>query len=257
MASQILYPGALGNEATVYRMPLGASSIPGIVGAPPQWGDDDDATYAQLETDWTVSNFVIASRPRTDMAGAPLDALSVTSSTATLDSYTFHLRVSAISTTHPLGRIEVAVGLYRADSWDDYYGYLAEGMQAASLSLTPGTGSQSSDVEWLASDSAGWLRHGDTGAPFTAPEILDFFASGQVRAVGYVFNSGINSNGSFVNVGRVYDFWVTVNYTPAGGDEGIPQPFRPRQRLHPIAPARRWPREAWEGSSSRRVGGYR
>jgi hypothetical protein len=55
--------------------------------------------------------------------------------------------------------------------------------------------------------------------------------------------------------------WMDVSemrlIVAAGAPAATPQPYRARQRLYPIAPARRWPREAWTGSSSRRVGGYR
>lgn len=52
-----------------------------------------------------------------------------------------------------------------------------------------------------------------------------------------------------------YPYWqIPVAGAVEGGNI---QPYRARQRLHPIASARRWPREPWTGSSSRRVGGYR
>lgn len=56
-----------------------------------------------------------------------------------------------------------------------------------------------------------------------------------------------------------YQLTYSYNYVPvtvAGGGSGTPQPYRARLRLHPIAPARHWPREAWRNASSRRVGGY-
>jgi hypothetical protein len=54
----------------------------------------------------------------------------------------------------------------------------------------------------------------------------------------------------------LYEYAWLLTYSEAP-PSGLVQPFRARQRLHPIAPARRWPREAWQGSSPRRVGGYR
>lgn len=61
--------------------------------------------------------------------------------------------------------------------------------------------------------------------------------------------------GSIFETWRIFE-WGLV-FDVIGEPQPSPQPYRARQRLHPIAPARRWPREAWQGSSSRRVGGYR
>jgi hypothetical protein len=53
-----------------------------------------------------------------------------------------------------------------------------------------------------------------------------------------------------------YGAYLTFAYA-AGAVPAQRTAYRSRQRLYPIAPARRWPREAWTGSSPRRVGGYR
>lgn len=71
------------------------------------------------------------------------------------------------------------------------------------------------------------------------------------------FTVGLRANGEFGETQASLDVYEVTFTLATEGAPSAPQPFRARQRLHPIASARRWPREPWSGTSPRRVGGYR
>ena len=184
------------------------------------WGDGSDATYVEIWRDNTSGG---ATRGVT----SPQTGLS-------FQSATLYARVELLDADNATGTGGVGVDVYDADTLQ-FYGSWLPTVQPDVLDTTVEI------TDWT------WYEN----------------YPGSLADLSAAVATGLRIDVSRGNVGfpppspwgvgmRIYEFYLFA--TTAGG---VPQPYRARQRLHPIAPARRWPREAWTGSSSRRVGGYR
>lgn len=206
-----------------YQFAASDAAHPVIVSGDPAtlWGDSDDSTYVEFWRD-AVSG------------GAATGQL--VADPATYQSATLYVRAMLMVSGNATESANVlAVDVSSNDTAQFFGSYLADPQ--------PTTGDVILDL-----DSWAWYEDypdamTDMLAALTTSGGLKLDLSrGSSEAVAAPYEYGM----------RAYEFNFVV--TTSGG---IIRSYRARQRLYPIAPARRWPREAWTGRSSRRVGGYR
>lgn len=198
-----------------------------IVGDPTMlWGDSDDGTYVEF---WRSAV--------TDTGGAGGSATGFTPPQAalTLDAATLYARLELFDDGNATATGGVYVDVQRASD-GRYLGEFAPVTQPATLGVIV-------DITDWTFDEAYPGALGDMGA--AVPDGLQLILSrgGAGEIVPAPWGYGL----------RAFELNLLLTSTAVA----TPRPYRARQRLYPIAPARRWPREAWTGSSSRRVGGYR
>lgn len=239
MPVEVLRPGFVedAEDAGIFNF-TGAPSSAAFVGSQSVlWRDDDPDTYADLTSTFTTDGSTIT-HTREDEAVAPLDQLSVGSTTATLNSIRIEWTASNLTTDVPTTVSPTAqFSLLDATSYDVFYGYMA---QWDGLGFINNLNPSPQDTTFLTGEWSSSFRHPDTGINFTASEVLDFLASGDVMVAASVVNSSLATVGSFTNTARIQDIKITVDY------DLITRPVTPR-RLWPAVdnggtgPTRLWP----------------
>lgn len=203
------------------------------------WRDGDSGTYADLVSTHDVEDFVVT-ETRLDRAVGLMDALSVDSTQATLNSVRVELWASHLTGDHPSGNPTANMDLIDTTSWDDDFGFVYKWRSTGFVD----TGNPSPwDVTYPA-DSWGFNFYDGIGDHTrSSAEMLDFLASGNVRAIANVSDIA-TVDGSWTVAGRVLDYKLTVDYTLKR---------RPIQRIHPRGDgARIFPSQA----TNRLAGGY-
>lgn len=215
--SRVLLPGAVTPSPYLPE----AKWQPTIVGDPPQWADDDDATYALLEQEGT-STIVKQSHAHAALPATPyLDKIDPTTATVT-----FGFRYSGTTTGAGLTlEPELLLGGSTHVALFPYWSLTADG-GVYEITAAPAPSTLSYYGVTVA-DLVGHLAAGD----LTLAVRVGYGDTYQTRAL------------------YIYKAWVSVAF------QCLPS-HTPWLRQYPRSPLRQWPPERSYQRSNRRAGGY-
>lgn len=235
MPVQILRPNLVQDAEDAGDFTLYPSSASLVGTASTLWRDDNAATYAEMTYQFGVSGGDITPT-RQDFARAPLDLLSVDSSTATLNSVLVEITgEQLLDNVGSTDGVSVFVNLTDATSYDVGFGdYTVQWQAAALLNNTRDGSDLYGPGDWSN------FTHRDTATELTASEVLDFFASGNAVVHGTVADS-TTTTGTYTVSGRIFDVTVTIDYTLIATP--LPPPLRryPPVGNHGFGPTRHYP----------------